>query len=255
MNLKDIIAQSVPGISIDCVVFGYKERALHILALQYDDKAWALPGGFLPKNAEMDTVATEILEARTGVSNIFLEQFYTFSSLDRSWDCNELSASGFEAAKSNWPKEDQPMLARWFEQRFISTAYFALVDCRKVRPIPDAISKNCTWVSIKKLPDFILDHKLIITKALSHLRKQINYLPIGRELLEDKFTMLDLQVLYETILDKKLDRGNFQRKIMKLNMLIRHEKLMTGAQNKAPYLYSIDHDVYDQLIKNGIGYM
>ncbi len=254
-TLREIIETSFPGVSLDCVVLGYRKRSLHVLALRYkNDSAWALPGGFLPETAEMGEAAQEILKRRTGVENIYLDQFHTFSSLNRGWDSNEISRRGFETVKANWSGEDKPLFERWFSQRFISTAYFALVDCNKVNPVPDHISDECTWVAVSELPDFILDHREIIKKALMHLRRQMNYLPIGRELLPEKFTIVDLQSLYETILGRKLDRGNFQRKMMKLNMLVRHEKLMTGAQNKAPYLYSIDHVVYDELLRNGIGF-
>lgn len=245
----------MPGVSMDCVVFGYHNRSLHVLLLKYrNTEAWALPGGFLPADAEMDEVVGQILEERTGVNDIFLEQFYTFSSIERNWDCNELSKSTFQEVASYWPTEHMPKLKSWFNQRFISTAYMAMVDSRKVNPVPDNVSDECDWVPIQNIPPLVLDHREMIDKALQHIRTQINYLPIGRSLLGDKFTMSDLQFLYEAILGRELDRGNFQRKIMKLNMLIRHEKLMTGAQNKAPYLYSIDDKIYDRLLLEGIGF-
>ncbi|MEM7487226.1 MAG: NUDIX hydrolase [Bacteroidota bacterium] len=255
-SLENKIKTFVPGISLDCVVFGYQDRSLHILLLKCrNTDVWALPGGFLPANSEMEEEACNILEERTGAKNIYLTQFYTFSSLKRGWNCNELSAKTFRLARSIWPKEFLPTFDLWFNQRFISTAFVALVDAKKVTPTPDFISEACLWVPVKELPQLILDHGVIIKKALEYLRTRINYLPIGKELLDEKFTMIDLQVLYEAILGKQLDRGNFYRKIMKLNMLKRHEKLMTGAQNKAPYLYSIDNKVYDQLIINGIGFI
>ena len=245
----------VPGISLDCVVFGYENRNLQVLLLKYrNTNAWALPGGFLPQESEMDEAAISILQERTGVRNIFLDQYHTFSGLDRDWDRNQLSKSTFEKIKAYWTGEDLSILEAWFDQRFISTAYVAMVDSRKVMPALGYASEACEWIPIQNLPPLILDHEQMIHKALQHLRTQINHLPIGRELLGEKFTMADLQSLYEAILGKSLDRGNFQRKIMKLNILIRHEKLMTGAQNKAPYLYSINDDVYDRLLKEGIGF-
>ncbi|MEO0898148.1 MAG: NUDIX hydrolase [Bacteroidota bacterium] len=249
------IPSFMPGISMDFVVFGYKERTLHILMLKYlNTDAWALPGGFLPKDAEMDKVAHAILEDRTGVSNIFLDQFYTFNSLNRGWDCNDVSRNAFEKLRETWNKEEKETLDEWFGQRFISTAYLSLMNAQEVVPDPDYISDDCAWVPIEELPSVVLDHELMIQKALEYIRLRINYLPIGRSLLEEKFTMSDLQALYEAILGRKMDAGNFQRKMKKLNMLNRHEKLMTGAANKAPYLYSINDEVYDRLLEQGIGF-
>ena len=249
------IANCVPGISLDCVVFGYQQGSLHVLLLKYrNTEAWALPGGFLPRNAEMDDAVSVILEERTKVGGIFMDQFHTFSSLDRNWDFNELSRSTFQQVSANWSARERSILEPWFRQRFISTAYVALVDPGKVVPKPDFTSEECTWVPVQHLPPLVLDHREMIDKALQHVRTQVNFFPVGRSLLGEKFTLGDLRSLYEVILGKKLDRGNFQRKIMKLNMLTRHEKLMTGAQNKAPYLYSIDDRVYDQLLEDGIGF-
>ncbi len=245
----------MPGVSIDCVVFGYHDGRLHVLLLRYRENiAWALPGGFLPIDKEMDEVAGQILQERTSVANVFLQQFHTFSGLDRGWHYDKKNRAGFQNVQALWDPADRPTLEKWFNQRFISTAYFALINSSKVKPIPDQISDACTWVPIDDLPELVLDHRQIIDRALDHLRKKINYLPIGKELMDEKFTMLELQTLYEIILGKQLDRGNFQRKIIKLNMLVRHEKLMTGAQNKAPFLYSIDNKAYERLIQQGIGF-
>ncbi len=128
----------------------------------------------------------------------------------------------------------------------------ALVNGEQVVAKPDRVSDRCEWVPVHDLPALVLDHEMIIQSALYFLRKQLNYLPIGRALLPEKFTMKALLKLYEAILGRSLDRGNFQRKMMRLKVLQRHEKLMQGAQNKAPYLYSIVDEVYDSLIKQGV---
>jgi len=249
------IKDFVPSISLDCVVFGYQNKGLHILLLKYKNTdAWALPGGFLPNGAEMESVITDILKARTGLRDIFLTQYYTFSSIKRDWLSTEKNRKIFENMRANWPQSHRAEFEKWFNQRFISTAFMALVDASKAHPVSDEFSDSCLWVPIEKLPPLVLDHDKIIAEALKQLRMKINYLPIGRSLLPPKFTLSDLQFIYEAILRKKMDRGNFQRKIMKLGILIRHEKLMTGAQNKAPYLYSLNYKVYDKLIEEGIGF-
>lgn len=243
----------MPSISLDCVVFGYQNKRLHVLLLRYrGTDIWALPGGFLPKDSEMEEVVTAILSERTGVENIFLNQFHTFSSVNRGW--KDSDSENFEIIKSYWPEEYHEKLVKWFDQRFISTAFMAFVDASLSTPSPDEISDECTWIPLDDLPPLALDHHQIIQEAKKQLRQQINYLPLGRSLMPAKFTMYDLQSLYETVLGIELDRGNFQRKMMKLGFLNRHEKLMTGASNKAPYLYSLNDEKYDRLIEEGIGF-
>ncbi len=245
----------MPGVSMDCVVFGYHDQNLQVLLLRYKNtRAWALPGGFLPRDREMDEVASEILDERTGVGDIFLQQFQTFASLDRGWGSNALSRQVFEQLLKQWPKDQVPALKAWLNQRFISTAYVALVEAERVNPKPDSLSAECRWIAFDELPQLVLDHELIVRQALRFIQTRMNYLPVGRSLLAERFTMSELQSLYEAILGKSLDRGNFQRKMLKLGVLVRHEKRMTGAANKAPYLYSIDHEVYDRLLRDGIGF-
>jgi len=245
----------MPGISLDCVVFGYRERGLKVLLLKFKGvDAWALPGGFLPMDREMDATASEVLYERTGVRDIFLRQFHTFDALDRCWDCNPLSKRVFESLLGLWPDSHKERLKAFFNQRFLSTAYMALVHANRVQPVADYASEQCAWVDLNEIPSLVLDHRLIVDTALKHLREQINYLPIGRSLLPDRFTMSEMQSLYEAILGRTLDRGNFQRKILKLGFLHRHGKLMTGARNKAPYLYSIDQTAYEQMLGDGLGF-
>lgn len=249
------IESFVPNVSMDCVVFGYRNEELHVLLLKYRNlEAWALPGGFLSVSEEMEDAVNRVLIERTGLTNIFLTQFHTFSSLSRGWQHDDFSRSVLQSLYSTTPDDEVNKLKLWFEQRFISTGYLALVNADDSNPAPDYLSDRCTWMPVNDLPPLVLDHQMIIERALNHLKVQINFLPIGKSLLPDKFTMSSLQSLYETILDKPLDRSNFQRKILKLGMLIRHEKLMTGAANKAPYLYSFDEQIYEQLLRDGIGF-
>ena len=100
------------------------------------------------------------------------------------------------------------------------------------------MTEKCEWISVNHLPTLVFDHSLIVEKALQTIRSELNYLPIGNELLPEKCTMSQLQKLHECVLGTQLDRGNFQRKILKQGLLKRHEKQMTGGAHKAPYLYS-----------------
>ena len=146
-------------------------------------------------------------------------------------------------------------MINWFQQRFISTGYVSLVDMSQCQPQPDLISESINWFSLHELPDLIFDHKNIVQEAIGYIRNQVNYLPIGLTLLPEKFTMKELQHLYESILEKKMDRGNFQRKMLKLGIFVRHEKQLEGGAHKAPYLYSFEQEKFNSLLQKGIGFV
>ena len=126
---------------------------------------------------------------------------------------------------------------------------------RNSNPTPDILSDDCTWHPVNELPRLIYDHGDIVIKAMEELQRWINYMPVGMSLLPEKFTMKDFQILYEQILNRQLDRGNFQKKMLKLGFLDRHEKQLTGGAHKAPYLYSFNENKYNELVEKGIGYI
>jgi hypothetical protein len=130
-----------------------------------------------------------------------------------------------------------PTNDHWLLRRFISVGYYALVDYTKAVPIPDLLSDYCDWYDLSNLPSLMLDHKMIIKKALTTLRENLDRKLIGFNLMPETFTMGELQSLYETILDQKLRRTSFQRKVLNLGILERGAKKWTGGAHKAPYLY------------------
>lgn len=206
-------------------------------------KKWAIPGGFIKKNEEIDDSATRILEERTGLKDIFLEQFHLFGNLER----NKPSY----VDKLIKDEVISPSLENWFRQRFVTVGYFALVEFSKVEPTADIISEKCEWTSMNSLPELILDHKKIIAKGREALQNRLRSQPVGRELLPEKFTMTELRTLYETILGEKLDRGNFQRKILSYGILKRLNETRKGGAHKAPYLYTFNDEKYDQSLSQG----
>ena len=239
----------LPGVSIDCVVIGFDLKELHILLLKLKGyQLWMLPGGFIQLEEDMDQAATRILEERTAVKLPYLIQFHTFGDVNRReksklTDVTELQESSFREMRD------------FLKQRFISSGYLSLVDMRNCYPTPDAVSDKCSWIPVSKLPELIYDHADIVGKAMEQLRSRINYMPVGMSLLPEKFTMKDFQILYEQILNKSLDRGNFQKKMLKLGFLDRHEKQLSGGAHKAPYLYSFNEQRYNELVEKGIGYI
>lgn len=227
-----------PGLSIDCVIFGFHENELKVLLLKLKNlNKWALPGGFVDLNKDVDAEAAEVLKQRTGLENIFLRQFYLFGDVSR----NEAD----HVKKMTEQGVISPKNRAWFEQRFVTVGYYALVEYSKVEaPSADYISEICDWCAIGELPDLMLDHRRILERAHTTLKRELNNRPIGLNLLPDQFTMPELQALYETVLDKKLDRRNFRRRILSYDILIPTNKRRTGVAHKAPMLYEFDKEKY-----------
>jgi 8-oxo-dGTP diphosphatase len=229
----------LPHLSIDCVIFGFHNDELKVLLLKWkDDDYWCLPGGFIKKEESVDNAATRILKDRTGLNDIFLRQFYTFG--DPTRDRNK------ELVKIQAKKGD------WLNERFVTIGYYALVEFSQVNPQPDWLSEYCKWYDIPKVPKLIYDHNAIVNRALEVLRLSLNDYPVGYNLLPEKFTMPELQRLYETILDKSLDRRNFQKKMLSVGILERLKERKTGGAHKAPYLYRFDKKKYERALKQGI---
>lgn len=244
MEFKKIIEEKsaeawgiyIPNLSVDCVVFGFHDATLKVLVTRLKDKnVWALPGGYVLKEDNLEEAANRILYQRTGAENIYLQQFKVFSELNRS----------------NGIFEDFPDTL-WNKQRFLSVGFYALVDFHNVNLVMDEFSDACEWISIEELPEFMMDHREIFDKALETLRRQLNHEPIGYNLLPEKFTMPELQKLYEIILGKKLNRGNFYRKILRYDILVRLDESRKGGAHKAPSLYRFDLDKYDKALKEGL---
>jgi ADP-ribose pyrophosphatase YjhB (NUDIX family) len=231
-------------ISLDCVIFGFHANELKVLLLhmKYSD-SWALPGGFVKIDESLESAATRTLEERTGLSDIFLKQFRVFSDPARS---------KFNPAVKDMQEAEGLQHLQWFDMRFISVGFYALVEFSKVNPKHDSFSDKCEWKSLDEIEDLIIDHKLILEKALATLRTQLSYQPIGYNLLPAKFTMPELQKLYETILGKPLDRRNFQRKILSYKILNKLGERKTGQANKAPFLYEFKLDNYQKALENGL---
>ncbi len=231
-------------ISLDCVVFGFHLNQLKVLLvhLKYS-KRWALPGGFVQSDESLEMAAKRALQERTGLTDIFLKQFRVFSDPNRS---------KFNPAVRDVRESEGDENLSWFNQRFISVGFYALVEFSKVAPAPDAFSDKCEWKSLDEIGELIIDHYNILEKALKTLRSQLSYQPIGYNLMPAQFTMPELQKLYETILGKKLDRRNFQRKILSYKILNKLGERKEGKANKAPFLYEFNLENYRQALENGL---
>lgn len=226
----------IPNLSVDCVVFGFHDAQLKVLVIKVKDKdIWQLPGSYVLKKENLNEAAIRILFERTGASDIYLQQFRVFSDLNRN--------QGFFDELSD---------DIWNKQRFITIGFYALVDYTQVNLVEDEFSEVCEWKSLDELPVLMMDHREILDTALITLRRQLNYKPIGYNLLPEKFTMPELQKLYEIILDKKLNRGNFYRKILRYDILEKLDEIRKGGAHKAPDLYRFDVNKYQLALKKGL---
>ena len=223
------------NISVDCVIFGFQEKQLKVLLLKFkNNEVWTLPGGFIGKEEDADEAAKRVLWQRTGLEDIYLQQFHAFGDLKRNIGAIEKHEEINLAMGRS--KED----LTWLSNRYITIGYYALVEYSKVQVTLNDVSDDSAWMDVDQIPSLFLDHNAIINKGLAHLRSSIDSHLAAFNLLPETFTMSELQQVYETILGKPLVRTNFQRKMLSLDILDRIEKKYTGGAHKAPYLYRLD---------------
>ncbi|WP_297984112.1 NUDIX domain-containing protein [uncultured Chryseobacterium sp.] len=231
-SLQDLIDTKnfVEHISVDCAIFGFHKDSMKVLLLKYHDlDLWSLPGGFVFNDEDLREAAVRVLFERTRLQDLFLDQFHTFGRIDRTQNNVHqilLKNKGIEVPKDHW-----------IFQRFITVGYCSLIDYSLAETFPDTLNESCEWFDVDQLPKMAFDHDRIIKVGLEHLRKNLDTQIVAYNLLPEKFTMNDLQTVYESVLGEKFRRNNFQRKMLSLKTLERLEKFFDGSANKAPYLY------------------
>jgi ADP-ribose pyrophosphatase YjhB (NUDIX family) len=236
-----------PHISVDCVVFGFSTNQLKVLLIEreYTNEAGEkatdhkLPGDFITLNEDLDLAASRILEELTGLRDIYLEQFAFLGEPNRISKKNDI----------DWLNETTGLEI----QRVVTAAYFSLINITESKR-EFAIKNDASWINIKEIPELAFDHKTIIDRGLFHLRKALRNEPIGFELLPEKFTIRELQSLYEIILDCDLDNRNFRKKILKSNYLIQLKEKQIGVAHKPAHYYRFDKRIYDKQKKEYLGF-
>ena len=213
-----------PSVTTDCVIFGFDGTKLNVLLIERGIEPfkgrWALPGGFLRMDETALMGAKRELYEETGLKDAYINQFHTYSDPNRD------------------PRE-----------RVITIAYYALVRISEVKGGDDAAKAQ--WFPLDEIPSLAFDHDRILRQASAELRKQIHFEPIGFELLPEKFTMTQLQHLYEAILGVKFDRRNFSNKMLKLGLLTELEERVTLVNKKVAFLYKFNPESYGELKEKG----
>ena len=213
-----------PAVTSDCVIFGFDGLAIKVLLIQrgiepYKGK-WAFPGGFMQIDETVEECAKRELEEETGLKTTSVEQFHTFSDVNRD------------------PRE-----------RVITVAHYALVRLEEVKGGDDA--RSAQWFAMNEIPSLAFDHDRILRMAVNRLKERICFEPIGFELLPEIFTMSALQNLYEAILEMKFDRRNFYNKMLKLGILSEAEERPKNASRRTPIKYHFNAKKYEELKQKG----
>jgi 8-oxo-dGTP diphosphatase len=220
-----------PALTIDCVVFGLDlvNKILKILLIKrklepFKNK-WALPGGFVLMHENLEETAQRELREETGLSKIYMEQFYTFGAIDRD------------------PRD-----------RIVTVAFFALVKMNDLELHAETDASDAAWFAIDDYPNLAFDHENILETAIARLQEKVRYHPVGFEFLPKKFTLSQLQTLYEIILETELDKRNFRKKILSMGFLIELDEREKDVSHRAARLYSFNKKRYEELIKAGFNF-
>lgn len=220
-----------PGLTVDCVIFGLdlEEETLRVMLVQRDvepfEGEWAIPGGFVRRGETLMAAASRELEEETGIADVFLEQLYTFGDPDRD--------------PRGW---------------IVSVAYYALVSPDKHHIHATADARQAKWFPVTSAPRLAFDHQEIFDAALERVRGKLTYAPLGFELLPQKFTIKQLQKVYEIVLGRTLDNRNFRKKIFAMDVLRELGEMQKGVPHRAARLYKFDERKYNQMIKRGLSF-
>lgn len=220
---------SRPALTVDIVVFALDQDDLRVMLIERDlaphAGEWALPGGFVRVEESLEDAARRELREESGLKDIFLEQLYTFGGLKRD------------------PRE-----------RVVTVAYYGLVNLAGHAVQASTDARNAAWFPVHELPKLAFDHQQILEAAHERLRAKVQYQPIGFELLPEKFTLSQLQHLYEVILDRELDKRNFRKKVLAMEIVQETNDIETDVAHRAARLYRFDKRKYDRLTKKGFNF-
>ena len=218
-----------PALTVDAVVFGLDEEDLKVLLIRRDlepfQGRWALPGGFVRVEESLEEAVRRELREETGIAEVFLEQLYTFGGVDRD-PCG----------------------------RVVTDAYYALVKLSDHRIKAATDARDAAWFAVSEATNLAFDHDRILAVALKRLKGKVRYQPIGFELLPPEFTLSQLQRLYETVLEKPLDKRNFRKKILGMDFLVALDEVQKDVAHRAARLYRFDRKKYQQLQKRGFNF-
>lgn len=229
--MEEVLPVFNSAVSIDCVLFGFDGGELKILLIERNEEPfkdwWALPGYLIGDNESLDQSASRILHELTGLTDVYMEQYYAFGEVGR-----------------------HP------QGRVVTIAYYAMLRLggdKILKPLTNYV-KKAQWININELPKLAFDHQYIFDKGLEKIKRRIKHLPIAFELLPEKFTLTQVQNVYELILGKKLDKRNFRKKILSFGVLKELDEKQKGVSFRAATLYKFDKRKYAKLFSKEISF-
>lgn len=240
----------IPNISVDCIILSFHSGGIKVLLCKLNDSdKWMLPGGLVGKDEDPDESAYRVLDKKTGLKkDVYLKQFYFFGKKGRIGDKeNEAMIKRLNIDSDR--QDGQP-----HSNRFISLGYYSLVKYSDAN-ISVQDYEDASWFDINNIPELYADHEEIIDTAITTIRKQIGFIPMGYELLPDKFTMPELRGIYEAILGRGLDRRNFQRKMLTIGYIKPLNETRKIGAHKSPNLYTFVKQKYVEAEENGMQIM
>lgn len=234
MEIKEFFEQGsehyLPDLSVDLVVIGYQDNSLKCLLLKLGKK-WLLPGGFIKMNESVDDAAARVLMERTHLEDPHLKFLAVFGAADRNFG-NEFN-DFFEEKHISQDKHS------WFNRRFVTLAFYSLVDIKITFPRVGNFDEDFCWFDFDALPEMWMDHKSIVTEARNRLKNDIKQEQITYNLLPKDFTMPELHQLHELILEEKIDRSRFQKKMLASGRFLRLPMIQKETPGRNPYQYRI----------------
>jgi 8-oxo-dGTP diphosphatase len=239
--------QFLKNVAVDNVIFGYHEKELKVLLQRPAGFIkWTLTGGYIKITESIEEAADRVAYMRTGLQNLFLQQFCSFGNPQRVKD-EELTPE--RISKQTGMKVPSN---HWIFDYYVSISFYTLTEFSLVTIKKGPFDEEIVWWPVSHLPPLMFDHKEIIAEALKALQVHIYHYPIGYELLPEKFTLPEIHSLYETILSKSLDYRNFARKLASTEIVKKLNETRSIGAHRSPFLYKFDKKKYDAALKNGL---
>lgn len=217
------------ALSVDCVIFGFHENAIKLLVIERGTEPHkgkhALPGDLVYPAEDMNQAATRVLKELTGLEDVFMTQSKSYGQVDR-----------------------HPI------GRVITVGYYSLISVDRYQPLASSWADNVSWIDVNELPELAFDHNIIIEDALNSLRERVRLQPIGFQLLPKEFTLGEMQLLYEALLNTKFDKANFRKRILSMKLLKDTKKMQKAVSHRPARLFSFDTEAYESLLKKGFSF-
>ncbi len=250
-DLKDFLKKGYldyrPNLTLDCAIFGYHEGELKLLLLKnIIFTKWCLPGGYIKKDEFLDHAAERVTVERTGIKNLFLNQFKAFDGPKRNHDDSIYPDKLHELTGVRIDKDS------WLYGKTLSVGFYAISDIIQANPSADFLSSECRWFPVDKLPKLGFDHDEMVREALATMRIHLYHFPIGKNLLPNKFTLKEVKLFYEVMSGKTLHVSNFPGKLISLGIIVKTDEKRNIGAHRSPTFYKFNKKTYDKALREGL---